>query len=106
LKFGAAIARRLRANAPASGDQWHLDDVMITINGQKHWLWRAVDQHGATLDVLVQSRRDRHANRRLMRKLMKKHGRVPRVLVTDKLRSYAAATGIWGLISITGSMRV
>jgi len=78
LKFGAAIARRIRSNAPACGDKWHLDEVVVTINGHKHWRWRAVDQHRATLDVLVQSRRDRHAARRLMRKLMKKHGRVPR----------------------------
>lgn len=61
LKFGTAIARCLRSNAPACGDKWYLDKVVVTINGQKHWLWRAVDQHGATLDVLVQSRRDRQA---------------------------------------------
>jgi putative transposase len=97
LKFGAAIARRVHTNAPVCGDKWHLDEVVVTINGHKHWLWRAVDQHGATLDVLVQSRRDRNAARRLMRKLMKKHGRVPRVLVTDKLRSYAAANRDLGL---------
>ena len=97
LKFGAAFARRIRSNAPACGDKWHLDEVVVTINGRRHWLWRAVDQHGATLDVLVQCRRDRHAARRLMRKLMKKHGRVPRVLVTDKLQSYAAANRDLGL---------
>jgi putative transposase len=97
LKFGASIARRIRTMGLARGDKWHLDEVVVRINGQKHWLWRAVDQHGATLDVLVQSRRDRHAARRLMRKLMKKHGRVPRVLVTDKLRSYAAANRDLGL---------
>jgi len=90
LKFGAGIARRIRAMGLARGDKWHLDEVVVTINGRRHWLWRAVDQHGATLDVLVQSRRDRHAARRLMRKLMKKH-------VTDKLRSYAAANRDLGL---------
>ena len=63
LKFGAAIARRIRANAPACGDKWHLDEVVVTISGQKHWLWRAVDQQGATLDVLVQCRRTRRAKR-------------------------------------------
>jgi putative transposase len=72
-------------------------EVVVTINGKKHWLWRAVDQHGAVLDVLVQSRRDRHAARRLIRKLLKKHGRSPRVLITDKLRSYAAANRDLGL---------
>jgi putative transposase len=65
--------------------------VVVTINGMKHWLWRAVDQHGTVLDVLVQCRRDRHAAKRLMRKLLRKHGRAPRVLITAKLNSYAAA---------------
>ena len=65
--------------------------LVVTINGRKHWLWRAVDQHGAVLNVLVQSRRDRHAARRLMRNLLRKHGRTPRLLITDKLRSYATA---------------
>jgi putative transposase len=67
------------------------------MNGKKHWLWRAVDQNGAVLDVLVQSRRDRHAARRLMRKLLTKHGRAPRVLITDKLKSNAAANRDLGL---------
>ena len=47
VKFGLGIARRIRASAPARGDKWHLDEVVVTINGKKHWLWRAVDQHGA-----------------------------------------------------------
>src|SRR5258708_12756356 len=97
VKFGLGIARRIRSAALARGDKWHLDEVVVTINGKKHWLWRAVDQHGAVLDVLVQSRRDRHAARRLMRKLLKKHGRSPRVLITDKLKSYAAANRDLGL---------
>jgi putative transposase len=95
-KFGLAIARRIRSTAPARGDKWHLDEVVVTINGAKHWLWRAVDQHGAVLDVLVQSRRDKAAAKRLMRKLLKRHGRA-RVIVTDKLRSYAAANRELGL---------
>jgi putative transposase len=66
--------------------------VVVTINRKKHWLWRAVDQHGAVLDVLVQSGRDKHAAKRLMRKLLKKHERAPRVLITEKLKSYAAAS--------------
>ena len=53
LKFGADTAQRIRANTPACGDKWHLDEVVVTINDHKHWLWRAVYQHGATLDVLV-----------------------------------------------------
>src|SRR6202051_789873 len=97
VKFGLGIARRIRSTALARGDKWHLDEVVVTINGKKHWLWRAVDQHGVVLDVLVQSRRDRHAARRLMRKLLKKHGRAQRVLITDKLKSYAAANRDLGI---------
>ena len=69
LKFGQKAARRIRARRSTFGDKWHLDEVVITINGKKHWLWRAVDQFGIVLDVLVQSRRDRYAAQRLMRKL-------------------------------------
>src|SRR5215213_4229007 len=67
------------------------DEVVICIAGRKHWLWRAVDQHGMVLDILVQSRRNAKAAKRLLRKLLKKQGRAPRVLITDKLASYAAA---------------
>src|SRR5476651_2185457 len=97
VKFGLGIAQRIRSTALARGDKWHVDEVAVTINGKKHWLWRPVDQHGAVLDVLVQSRRDKHAAKRLMRKLLKKHGRAPRVLITDKLKSYAAANRDLGL---------
>jgi putative transposase len=68
-----------------------VDEVVISIAGKKHWLWRAVDQAGFVLDVLVQTRRDKKAAKRLLRKLLKKQGRAPRVLITDKLKSYAAA---------------
>jgi putative transposase len=91
LKFGKHAARRIRAKRSSFGDKWHLDEVVITINGKKHWLWRAVDQLGIVLDVLVQSRRDRSAAQRLMRKLLRKCGVTPRVLITDKLKSSAAA---------------
>src|ERR1700748_843626 len=91
LKFGCEFANRIRRRAPQRGDKWHLDEVVITIAGKKHWLWRAVDQEGFVLDVLVQSRRDKKAAKRLLRKLLKKHLRAPRVLITDKLRSYGAA---------------
>jgi putative transposase len=91
LKFGREFANRIRRRAPTRGDKWHLDEVVITIAGTKHWLWRAVDQDGFVLDVLVQSRRDKKAAKRLLRKLLKKQGRASRVLITDKLRSYAAA---------------
>ena len=97
VKSGLGVARLIRSTALGRGDNWHLDEVVVTINGKKHWLWRAVDQHGAVLDVLVQNRRDGHAARRLMRKLLKKHGRAPRVLITDKLKSYAAANRDLGI---------
>ena len=65
--------------------------VVISIAGRKHWLWRAVDQHGVVLDILVQSRRNAKAAKRLLRKLLKKQGIAPRVMITDKLASYGAA---------------
>ena len=91
LEFGQGFANEIRRRLPRPGDEWHLDEVEITIAGQKHWLWRAVDQDGLVLDVLVQSRRDKKAAERLLRKLLKKQGRPPRVLITDKLASYPAA---------------
>ena len=91
LKFGQAFANQIRRRLPSVGDKWHLDEVVITIAGKKHWLWRAVDQDGFVLDVLVQSRRDKRAAKRLLRRLLKKQGRPPRVLITDKLASYPAA---------------
>ena len=90
-KFGQAFANQIRRRLPAVGDKWHLDEVVITISGVKHWLWRAVDQTGTVLDILVQSRRDTRAAKRLPRKLLKRQCRAPRVLVTDKLASYGAA---------------
>jgi putative transposase len=91
LKFGSAYARRLRRKAPSRRDIWHLDEVVVTITGQKHWLWRAVDQDGYVLDEIVQTRRDTKAAKRLLRRLLKKQGRPPKRMITDKLGSYAAA---------------
>ena len=85
LKFGQAFANEIRRRLPRPGDEWHLDEVEIKIAGKKHWLWRAVDRDGTVLDVLVQSRRDKKAAKRLLRKLLKKQGRAPRVLVTELL---------------------
>jgi putative transposase len=90
-KFGQAFANRIRRRLPRPGDQWHLDEVQIKVAGKKHWLWRAVDQDGFVLDVLVQSRRDKRAAKRLLRKLLKKQMGPPRVMVTDQLASYPAA---------------
>ncbi len=91
LKFGQAFANQIRRRLPRAGDKWHLDEVVITIAGKKHWLWRAVDQDGIVLDVLVQSRRDKQAAKRLLRKLLRRQGQPPRVLITDQLASYPAA---------------
>ena len=73
------------------GDKWHLDEVFIRINGMMHYLWRAVDQHGNVLDILVQSRRDTAAAKKFFRRLLTGQGYVPRVLVTEKLASYRPA---------------
>jgi putative transposase len=90
-KFGRDFANTVRRRAPQFGNKWHHDEVVVTINGKRLWLWRAVDQDGFVLDALVQGRRDRRAAERLLRKLIRKQDRTPRVLVTDKLRSYGAA---------------
>ena len=90
-KFGQAYANGLRRRRPQPGDKWHLDEVFIKINGKIHYLWRAVDQDGNALDILVTSRRDTRAATRFFRKLVKGLEYVPRVLVTDKLGSYQAA---------------
>ncbi len=91
LKFGQSFANQIRRRLPTAGDKWHMDEVVLTIAGVKHWLWRAVDQDGMVLDILVQSRRDTQAAKRLLRKLMKRQCRPPRVMITDKLASYGAA---------------
>jgi putative transposase len=91
LKFGPAYARRLRRKAPSRRDMWHLDEVVVTIAGKKHWLWRAVDQDGYVLDEIVQNRRDTKAAKRLLNRLLRKQGGPPRRVITDKPASYAAA---------------
>ncbi len=90
-KFGQTYANALRRRRARPGDKWHVDEVFITISGQRRYLWRAVDQHGNVLDILVTSRRDTTAANRFFRKLLKGLEYVPRVLITDKLRSYGAA---------------
>jgi putative transposase len=90
-KFGQAYANALRRRRPRPGDTWHLDEVYLKIAGKTHYLWRAVDQHGNVLDILVTSRRDTQAATRFFRKLLTALEYVPRVLVTDKLGSYQAA---------------
>ncbi|MEW2918434.1 IS6 family transposase [Ruegeria sp. ANG10] len=91
-KFGREFAKTIRLRSTGKlGDKWHLDEGVVSIRGCKHWVWRAADQKGFVLDVLVQARRDRKAALRLMRKLLKRRGYPPRVLITDKFRSYPAA---------------
>ncbi len=91
LKFGQTYANDLRRRRPQTGDKWHLDEVFLKINGKTHYLWRAVDQYGNVLDILVQSRRNGKAAKRFFRKLLKGCQYVPRVIITDKLGSYGAA---------------
>jgi putative transposase len=77
LKFGPTYARRLRRKRPNHRDICHLDEVVVTISGKKHWLWRAVDQDGYVLDEVVQTRRDTKAAKRLLKRLLRKQGCPP-----------------------------
>jgi putative transposase len=92
-KFGPDYARTLKKRQGRLGDRWHLDEVFISIQGERQYLWRAVDQDGDTLDILVQRRRNKTAAERFIRRLLKGQGGEPRWLVTDQLRSYDAAHG-------------
>src|SRR6267143_2495035 len=91
LKFGQTYANELRRRSPRPGDRWHVDEVFLKINGRLHYLWRAVDQDGDVLDILVQSKRDKGAAKKFFRKLLKGLRYVPRAIITDRLRSYSAA---------------
>ena len=91
LKFGPIIAKNLRAIRPKPHSRWHLDEMMISIAGRQMYVWRAVDSEGEVLEILVQPQRDKAAALRLLRKLFRRQGFVPTVIVTDKLRSYGAA---------------
>jgi len=99
LKFGSVIAANLRRTRPRPSDHWHLDEMVVVIQQKRYWLWRAVYNEGEVLDFLVQSRRGAKAARKLMRKLLKKHGFAPSRVVTDKLRSYSSASRVIGLKS-------
>ena len=90
-KFGPAYACTLRRRQGRLGDIWHVDEGFITIRGERHYLWRAVDQDGDVLDILVTRHRDRRATKRFFRKVLKHQGSPPWQLVTDKLSSYPAA---------------
>ena len=90
-KFGQTFADGVRRRRPRPGDKWHLDEVQLKINGKKHWLWRAVDQEGIVLDILVQARRNQEAAEAFLRCVVEGCGYQPRVVITDKLASYPPA---------------
>jgi putative transposase len=90
-KFGPTFADGVRRRRPRPGDKWHLDEVQLKINGQRHWLWRAVDQDGVVLDILVQRRRNQEAAETFLRRVVAGCGYEPRVVITDKLASYPPA---------------
>src|ERR687893_286934 len=91
LRFGQSYANQLRRRRAKPGDKWFLDEVFLKINGEMSYLWRAVDQDGNVLDILVQSRRNKAAAKKFFRKLLRGCQYVPRVIITDKLASYGAA---------------
>ena len=90
-KFGQQYANHLRRRRPQPGDKWQMDEVFLTIKGERHYLWHAVDQDGNVLDILVQRRRDKRVAKKFLRKLLKGLMYMPRVLITDKRQSYRAA---------------
>lgn len=90
-KFGPDYVRCLKRKKPSRQDIWHLDEVVVTINGEKRYLWRAVDQDGYVLDEIVQIRRDTRAAKRLLERLLHRQGCPPKRMITDKLGSYGAA---------------
>jgi putative transposase len=101
MKFGANYARRLQRKQPSRDDIWHLDEVVISIVGKKHWRWRAVDQDCYVLNEIVQSRRNTKAAKRLLKRLLQKQGMAPKRVITDKLRSFGAAKSrSWRMSSI------
>ena len=91
IKFGAIYTRRLKRKHRGFGDTFFIDEVFVKINGKQHYLWRAVDQDGEVVDVFLQVKRDGAAAKRFFKRLLRNHGREPRKIVTDKLRSYGVA---------------
>jgi putative transposase len=100
LKFGTGYAGKIRRRRPRPDGRWHLDEMFVSVGGRRMYLWRAVDSEGEVLDILVQARRNKKAARKLMRKLLKKHGFSPTKVVTDKLGSYGAAFRNMDLIAL------
>lgn len=86
-RFGRHFLDCIRRDRPRPNDKWHMDEVVITIRGKKHWLWRAIDANGDVLDILVQTHRNAKAAKRFFQRVVAQFGE-PRVVITDKLRSY------------------
>jgi putative transposase len=97
IKFGPLIAANLRRTRSRPTGRWHLDDVVVKIGGRRMYLWRAVDDEGEVLDVLVQKRRNKHAALKLLGSLLRNSGVHPEAIVTDKLASYRAAMKVLNL---------
>ena len=95
-KFGQLFAHNLRKSRPAPSTRWHLDEMVVRIGRDRMYLWRAVDDEGEVLDVLVQKRRNKAAALKLLRKLLKNQGLLPETIVTDGLASYSAAASEFG----------
>ena len=91
IKFGSLFAEELRRREVRSGRTWHLDEVFLRMNGRRVYLWRAIDEHGQVLDILVQEHRNTDAAERFFRRLLHRVDAVPGYIITDKLASYAAA---------------
>ena len=91
IKFGGIYSRRLKRSHRGHGDTFYIDEVFVRVGGKQHYLWRAVDQDGEVVDVYLQTRRDGAAAKLFFRRLLKNHGGEPRMIVTDKLRSYPVA---------------
>ena len=91
LTFGQTYASEIKRRAPRRGDEWRMVEMCLVMKGKKHWLWRAVDKDSYELDILLQSRKNKGAAKRFFKKLLKGLQYVPRVIITDKLRSYGAS---------------
>src|ERR1700676_2803716 len=100
-KFGPDYARRLKSKQGRLGDTWYLDELFVRINGQQHYLWRAVDQDGDVIDILLQSRREQRAAERFLRRLLRGQGKEPFWIITDKLKSCSAASQRSCLVFLT-----
>src|SRR5215472_1736659 len=86
-KFGPHYARRLKKKQGRLGDTWYLDELFVRINGRQQYLWRAVDQDGDVINILLQPRRDQRAAERFLHRLLRSQGKQPFRIITDKLKS-------------------